>query len=252
MTEKNKTAALILIGNEVLSGRTKDANLPFLAETLNSIGIQLAEARVIRDEEAAIVEAVNTLRNQYDYVFTTGGIGPTHDDITSAAVAKAFGKALIRHPDAVAAMTAHYEKTGRELNEARLKMTEVPEGATLVENALSVAPGFRIGNVFVLAGVPSVMRSMVEWLLPQLERGAVMMSRTLDCYLPEGTVAKPLGEVQDRFPDLEIGSYPFFRGDRYGCSLVLRGTDGAMLSEGAEALYAMVSGLGGEAHWVEE
>jgi molybdenum cofactor synthesis domain-containing protein len=238
------TAALLIIGNEILSGRTKDANLPFLAEKLNGIGVRLREARVVPDIEAEIIDAVNALRARYDYVFTTGGIGPTHDDITSECIAKAFGVPLERHPEAVRRLQEHYQ-TDR-INEARLRMANVPAGGILVDNPISKAPGYQIGNVFVLAGVPMIMQGMVDNLLPRLKGGAPMLSRTVSCGLAEGTLAEGLEAVQNRYPAIEIGSYPYLRQKQYGVSLVLRGTDEALLIEAAEAVAALVRDLGGE------
>jgi molybdenum cofactor synthesis domain-containing protein len=238
------TAAVLIIGNEILSGRTRDANLPYLAVRLNEIGIRLREARVIADVEEDIVAAVNQCRSRYDYVFTTGGIGPTHDDITAASVAKAFGLPLVRNPAAVARLEAHYEPG--MLNEARLRMANTPEGATLIDNPVSAAPGFQIGNVFVLAGVPSIMQAMFEGLKHRLAGGAPMLSRTVAVFLPEGAIAKGLGALQDRYPMLEIGSYPFFRQGKFGTSLVLRGTDSAVLDRAAEELRALIRELGAE------
>jgi molybdenum cofactor synthesis domain-containing protein len=238
------TAALLIIGNEILSGRTKDANLPFLAEKLNGIGVRLREARVVPDIEAEIIDAVNALRARYDYVFTTGGIGPTHDDITSECIAKAFGVPLERHPEAVRRLQEHYQTD--QINEARLRMANVPAGGILVDNPISKAPGYQIGNVFVLAGVPMIMQGMVDNLLPRLKGGAPMLSRTVSCALAEGTLAEGLEAVQNRYPAIEIGSYPYLRQKQYGVSLVLRGTDEALLIEAAEAVAALVRNLGGE------
>ncbi len=239
------TAALIVIGNEILSGRTKDANLPYLAEQLNQRGIVLAEARVVRDEQDAIVAAVNACRTTFDYVFTTGGIGPTHDDITAAAVAAAFDRPLIRHPEAESMLRAFYERTGRELTAARLKMADTPEGATLIENRISTAPGFQVENVFVLAGIPSVMQAMFESLAGQLEGGAEVLSRTLSADIPEGTIAAGLQTLQDAFPGLEIGSYPYFSEGRPGASIVVRGIDKAQLDAAVERLRVLMLELGG-------
>ena len=238
------TAAVIVIGNEILSGRTQDANLAYLATGLGEIGIRLAEARVVRDEEAAIVATVNELRARHTYIFTTGGIGPTHDDITSECVAKAFGVKLRLDPDAVRVLQAHYPPG--YLNEARLRMAHVPEGATLVENPVSRAPGFRIENVYVLAGVPLVMRAMFDGIKGQLRHGPPVLSRSVTCALGEGAIAKDLTAIQERFPDIEIGSYPYFRAGGFGVSLVSRGTDAGRLAEVTEALKAMIRALGGD------
>ncbi len=244
MTETAPTAAVVIIGNEILSGRTQDSNLAYLATGLAEIGIRLVEARAIRDEEPAIIATLDELRARHTYVFTSGGIGPTHDDITSASVAKAFGRPLVLHPEAVRVLQAHYPPG--HLNEARLRMAHVPEGATLVENPVSRAPGFRIENVFVLAGVPVVMRAMFDGIKGRLRRGPPVLSRSVTCALGEGTLAKQLGEIQARFADVEIGSYPYFRAGGFGVSLVARGTDPARLEAVAEALKAMIRGLGGD------
>jgi molybdenum cofactor synthesis domain-containing protein len=198
------TAALIVIGNEVLSGRTRDANLPYLGQRLNELGVQLKETRVIRDDEDAIVRTVNECRQAYDYVFTTGGIGPTHDDITAGSIAKAFGVPLLRHPEAVARLERHY-RSG-EFNEARMRMTDVPEGGTLIDNPVSAAPGFRIENVFVFAGVPAIMQAMFEGIKHALIGGEPLRARTFRTTLAEGQLAHGLGDIQVRFPEVEIGS----------------------------------------------
>ena len=242
--EKVVTAAVLVIGNEILSGHTKDANLGFLAQELTRIGIRLREARVIADVEAEIVVAVNECRARYDYVFTTGGIGPTHDDITAGAVARAFGRRLILDPRARAILERHYPPGG--LNEARLRMAHVPEGAALVENPVSAAPGFRIDNVFVLAGVPEVMRAMFDGVRDSLVGGAPVLSRTVGAFLGEGVIAAGLGALQQRYPSLEIGSYPFFRQGRYGASFVLRGTEGATIEAAAGELRRLIRDLGAE------
>ncbi|MBM3601951.1 MAG: competence/damage-inducible protein A [Alphaproteobacteria bacterium] len=245
MTEERVyTAAVLIIGNEVLSGRTQDANLSYLAVGLSRAGIRLMEARVVRDDEAAIIGALNEVRARYDYVFTTGGIGPTHDDITSESVAKAFGLKLIRHPDAVRLLEAHYRPG--DLNEARLRMANTPEGAVLVRNPVSRAPGFQIGNVFVLAGVPLVMQAMFDGIRDRLKGGRPQLSRAVVSTVPEGLLAKGLGEIQARYADLEIGSYPYFRRTGYGTSLVLRGTDQARLEAATEEVRALIRSLGGD------
>lgn len=238
------TAAVLVIGNEILSGRTKDVNLGYLAEQLTGLGIRLREARVIADVEAEIVAAVNECRKRYDHVFTTGGIGPTHDDITSGSVAKAFGLPLILDPRAKAVLEKSYPPGG--LNEARLRMAHVPEGARLIENPISAAPGFQIANVYVMAGVPSIMRAMFDGLKGRLAGGKPMLSRTVSAFLGEGVIAKDLGQLQDRFPDLEIGSYPFFRQNRYGASFVLRGVDKERIDKAAAELADVIRRLGGE------
>ena len=238
------TAALVIIGNEVLSGRTQDANLRFIARRLGELGIRLAEARVVADSEDAIVAAVNQARAAHDVVFTTGGIGPTHDDITAASVARAFGVGLIRDPDALALLETHYRDGG--LNAARLKMADIPEGASLIHNPVSKAPGFQMDNVFVLAGVPSIMEAMFDGIKDRLAGGRKVESKTITAFIPEGDLAGPLGRLQDEFPGVEMGSYPFFRTGKLGSSLVLRSPDGPALEAAAESLRAMIRELGAE------
>ncbi|MEZ5860544.1 MAG: molybdopterin-binding protein [Geminicoccaceae bacterium] len=217
------TAGLLIIGNEILSGRTVDANLPYLATFLGGIGIRLVEARVIPDIEREIVDAVNAMRVKVDYLFTTGGIGPTHDDITARCIAKAFGLGFGRHPEAERRLRAFYPP--EKLTEARLKMAETPAGATLIDNPVSVAPGFIVENVHVLAGVPKIMQAMLDILQPRLVGGALVQSRTLVVFKGEGDMAAALGAIQDRYPAIDIGSYPFFRMDKPGTSIVFRGDD---------------------------
>jgi molybdenum cofactor synthesis domain-containing protein len=235
---------VIIIGNEILSGRTQDANLQYLAQKLNDWGVRLREARVIPDIEPVIVGAVNACRAAYDYVFTTGGIGPTHDDITAEAVAKAFGVGLVCHEETYRRMAAIY-KPG-EFNEARQKMCYLPEGAVPIENAVSIAPGFEIANVYVLAGVPSIMRAMVDTLRNRLTGGAPIQSRTVNVYLGEGVVAAGFAALQKRYPDIDMGSYPFYRAGRFGTSLVIRGIDTGSLDRALEELTGLVRGLGAE------
>ena len=235
---------MLAIGDELLSGRTKDKNIGHLADVLTVAGIDLKEVRIVADEEDAIVDALNALRTRYDYVFTSGGIGPTHDDITSACVAKAFGVPLERNAEAVARLERHYGDPSK-LNEARLRMANIPAGATLIDNPISAAPGFRIGNVYVMAGVPNIMQAMLDGILPQLEGGPELHARTVACALAEGQIAADLGALQDRYPDLEIGSYPYFRNGFFGVSLVLRGTDEARVAAATEELAGIVLRLGG-------
>jgi molybdenum cofactor synthesis domain-containing protein len=244
MTDRIVTAAVLVIGNEILSGRTKDANLAWLAARLNETGIRLREARVVADVEEEIIAAVNALRARYDYLFTTGGIGPTHDDITSGCVAKAFGVKLIRHPAAVALLRSNYANPA-DLNEARLRMAEVPEGAVLVDNPVSKAPGFRIGNVIVMAGVPRIMQAMFDGIRHALVGGAPVLSRAIAVGVPEGRIAEGLAALQARHAALEIGSYPYFRQGLAGTTIVLRGTDRAMVDAAADELKALMVGLGG-------
>jgi molybdenum cofactor synthesis domain-containing protein len=238
------TAAVLVIGDEILSGRTQDVNVATIARFLVPFGIDLAEARFVPDVEGEIVAAVNALRTRYSYVFTTGGIGPTHDDITAACVAKAFGVALVLDERAVALLTGHYQPG--QLNEARLRMAHVPEGASLIDNPVSTAPGFQIGNVFVMAGVPSIMQAMFGGLKHRLVGGPAILSRTVSGFIAEGTIAAGLGALQDRYAQLEIGSYPFFRQGKFGASFVLRGTDAAAIAVAAEELRALIRDLGAE------
>ncbi len=243
-TDPLPTAAVLIIGNEILSGRTKDANLPHIAEKLGELGIRMREARVVPDVEEEIVAAVNALRARFTYVFTTGGIGPTHDDITSECVARAFGVALERNPEAVARLERHYGDPAK-LNEARLRMANIPAGAELIDNPISAAPGFRLGNVFVMAGVPNIMQAMLDGILPRLKGGAPIHARTVSCALAEGTLATELGALQERYSTLEIGSYPYFRRGDFGVSLVLRGTEETALEQATEELVGIVRRLGG-------
>jgi molybdenum cofactor synthesis domain-containing protein len=247
MTETTKvyTACLIIIGNEILSGRTRDANLQYLAEKLNEWGVRLTEARVIPDVDKTIVDTLNHCRAAFDYVFTTGGIGPTHDDITAAAVAKAFGVGLVLDRKSYDAMASRYANPA-DFNEARQKMCYIPDGATVIENAVSIAPGFQIGNVFVMAGVPSIMRAMVDSLQNRLVGGAPVVSRAVAVFLGEGAVAQQLAAIQDGHPEIDIGSYPFYRDGKFGTSLVLRGTDMDELETALEEVVAMIRGLGTE------
>lgn len=244
MSERTVTAALVIIGNEILSGRTQDANLAFLARALNEAGVQMREVRVVPDAEADIVDAVNACRARYDHVFTTGGIGPTHDDITSACVAKAFGVPFGFHPEAERRLRAYYPP--EKLNDARLKMAQTPEGAELIDNPVSVAPGFTIGNVHVLPGVPSILQAMFAGLKPRLQGGAVVASRTITVVCPEGDVAQALAEIQRQWPTVEIGSYPFMRQGSFGTSLVLRSIDEDAITAAADAILAEVRSRGVE------
>jgi molybdenum cofactor synthesis domain-containing protein len=216
------TAAVLLIGDEVLSGRTKDKNLGFIADYLTALGIDLREARVVADDQDDIVAAVNALRARYTYVFTTGGIGPTHDDITADAMAAAFNVEISHHSEAVEILMAYFKQIGREPNEARMRMARIPAGATLIRNSVSIAPGFRIGNVFVMAGVPKVMNAMMEVIAPTLVRGVPMQSRTVQFQGGEGDVAAPLKAIQERYTDVVIGSYPFESPQGFATNLVMR------------------------------
>lgn len=238
------TAALVVIGDEILSGRTHDRNLPYLGRRLNELGVRLAEVRVVADDCSAIVEAVNALRARHQYLFTTGGIGPTHDDITAECIAEALGRKLIEHPQARAILDARYGPEG--LTPGRLRMARTPEGAELVDNPVSKVPGFKIGNVYVLAGIPEVMQGMFESLAHELVGGPPLLSTTVVAALPEGDLAQPLGELQARYPDIGMGSYPFFGQHRYGASLVLRATDRERLLAARGELIDLVRAMGAE------
>src|SRR3982751_118377 len=243
-TSKTVTACILVIGNEILSGRTKDANIQYLATVLGQLGIRVMECRVIPDIEATVVATVNEVRRKFDYVFTTGGIGPTHDDIPAPCIAEAFGVPLILHPEAKRLLESHYPPGG--LNEARLRMAHVPEGAVLLPNPISRAPGFRIENVYVLPGVPQIMQAIFSELKHRLRGGAKLLSRSVSCALSEGALAKELGALQDRYGDLEIGSYPYFRRSDFGVTLVLRGIDRERLTRAVEELKALIRSLGGD------
>lgn len=234
------TAALMVIGDEILSGRTKDKNIGYIAEYLTNIGVDLREVRVVPDVEDEIVAALNTLRHKFTYVFTTGGIGPTHDDITADCVAKAFGVALSYHPEAVEILKKRFN--GADLNEARLRMTRVPEGGSLIYNKVSGAPGFRIGNVHVMAGIPSVMQAMMDEIAPTLKTGAKMLSQSIRADAREGDVGTALGAVAKAFPAAVIGSYPFFD-DNGGpnTNIVVRSRDPDTLAAAAQAVEDMLA-----------
>jgi len=225
----NPTAAMLVIGDEILSGRTRDANMHYLAGELVKHGIRLAEVRVVPDDEARIVAALNALRADYDSVFTSGGIGPTHDDITADAVAAAFGVSIGVRDDARAILQEYCDRMGRELNEARLRMARIPAGAELIENPVSAAPGFRIGNVYVMAGVPTIFQAMLASVLPTLAAGDALLSQNFTVMRPEGDIAGLLRDLAAEFPELTMGSYPFNRDGVYGTNIVIRGTDGAQI-----------------------
>ncbi|WP_375257585.1 competence/damage-inducible protein A [Citreimonas sp.] len=225
----NPTAAMLVIGDEILSGRTRDANMHFLAQEFTRHGIDLREVRVVADDPDAIVAALNALRAAHDTVVTSGGIGPTHDDITADCVACAFGVGIDVRDDARAILQAHYDRQGSTMNAARLRMARIPDGATLIENPVSAAPGFTIGNVHVMAGVPSVFQAMVASVLPTLTGGEPLLSQTLRIDRGEGDIAGPLGELAAEFDDLQFGSYPFQKNGAFGANVVVRGTDGARI-----------------------
>jgi molybdenum cofactor synthesis domain-containing protein len=238
--EKIVTAALLVIGDEILSGRTADRNIHYVAGHMTRVGIRLKEVRVVPDEEDAIVGAVNELRARYTYLFTTGGIGPTHDDITADAVAKALGVGIGHDERALALLHAFFAKRKLEPTPARLRMARIPHGASLIRNAISVAPGFRLGNVIVLAGVPEVMQVMLDDITPQLDTGAVMQTTTIKLNRAEGEVADIFAAHQKTFPDVTMGSYPSFSDGRISTQLVLRSTDSKRLSAATSALELML------------
>lgn len=236
------TACLIIIGDEILSGRTQDANLNYLARWLNVHEIQLAEARVVPDNETMIADAINACRQKYDYVFTTGGIGPTHDDITAASVARAFGVALELNDDAADRLAA---RVGREnLTPTRLRMAHVPKGSILIDNPVSAAPGFQIENVFVMAGIPTVMQSMLDSLATRLTGGSRILSRTIHVFSGESLIAATLEAVQNDHPGVQIGSYPFYHSEKYGANLVLRARDARIVDETTADLKARLHRIG--------
>jgi molybdenum cofactor synthesis domain-containing protein len=239
---KNFTAALIIIGDEILSGRTQDTNLKYLAEKLGTKGISLREVRVVPDVESKIVGTVNEMRAAYDYLFTTGGIGPTHDDITAECVAKAFGVAYGQNAEAYDILVKHYGGA-EHLNEARLKMTMMPVGAKLIYNPVSGAPGFNIENVYVMAGVPKIMQGMLDGVLAGISGGAVVYSNTVVTQLPESRVAAMLGDLQRKYPDVGMGSYPRFQPGAVSVSLVLRGADRDLLKAATRDLIAALKAI---------
>src|SRR5689334_8539176 len=235
------TAAVLVIGDEILSGRTKDKNIGYIAEYLTNIGIDLREVRVVSDDEAEIVAAVNALRARYTYLFTTGGIGPTHDDITADSVAKAFGVPIDYDPRAVALLKERFAQTGGEMNEARMRMTRIPEGAELVLNKVSAAPGFWLGNVIVMAGVPSIMQAMLDYVAPKLATGAKMLSETVRADAREGDVGTELGAVAKAHPDVMIGSYPFMDDRGPNTNIVVRSRDATKLAAAKVAVEEMLA-----------
>jgi molybdenum cofactor synthesis domain-containing protein len=235
----NPTAAMLVIGDEILSGRTRDTNTNYLAVELTNHGIQLTEARVVADDRSAIIEAVNALRARYDTVFTSGGIGPTHDDITAEAIAAAFGVPITHRADAMALLQAHYDRAGLPFNEARQRMARIPDGATLIDNPVSTAPGFTLGNVHVMAGVPNIFQAMVASVIPTLTGGAPLLSQSLRVNRGEGEIASDFGALAADFPDLTMGSYPFNTNGVYGTNLVVRGTDAGRIDAAMTRLAAL-------------
>ena len=235
----NPTAAVLIIGNEILSGRTQDSNLNYIAKSLTAAGIRLSEARVVPDIEVEIVAVVNALRSRYTYVFTTGGIGPTHDDITADSIAKAFGVDISINEDARKLLLSYYIDPAK-MTEARLRMARLPHGAKLVANPISAAPGFVLSNVYVMAGVPNIMQAMLDGIIPNLTHGPRIISVSVSGFVAESTIAKELGEVAALYPDLDIGSYPWVRDGRFGTALVTRGVNAAHVRAAVTAIHAMV------------
>lgn len=232
----NPTAAMLVIGDEILSGRTRDANMHYLAGQLTAQGIDLKEVRIVSDDRDAIIASVQGLSGTYDHVFTSGGIGPTHDDITADCIAAAFGAHIDVRDDARALLRAHYDRSGQDLNQARLRMARIPDGADLIDNPVSIAPGFSLGNVHVMAGVPAVFQAMVVSVLPTLTGGAPLLSRTLRLMRGEGDIAGPLGGFADAYPDLSVGSYPFQKDGVYGSNIVVRGSNADRLDLAMKSL----------------
>jgi molybdenum cofactor synthesis domain-containing protein len=244
------TAGILVIGDEILSGRTRDKNIGYIAAYLTNIGVDLREVRIVADDESAIVEALNALRVRYTHVFTTGGIGPTHDDITAESVAKAFGVAIDYHPQAVALLEAHFARMGTDVNEARMRMARIPAGAELVPNKVSVAPGFRIGNVIVMAGVPTIMQAMLDAVAPQLETGTKMLSDSVRADCREGDIGTELGEIAKAHPNVLIGSYPFVD-EATGApntTVVVRARDPAHVAAAMTAVTAMLQEVRARIH----
>lgn len=247
-TDDIVTAALLVIGDEILSGRTKDKNIGYIADHCTAIGIQMKEVRIVPDDEAEIVAAINAVRARYTYVFTTGGIGPTHDDITADCVAKAFGVGIDHHPKVKELLIANFKRRNVEATAARLRMARIPDGAGLIENEISVAPGFMLGNVIVMAGIPNIMQVMLDAVTPRLRTGRKMLSVTIELLRPEGEIAELFGETQKEFPDVPMGSYPFNREARvFGTQLVLRSTDPERLAAAEARLRERLRAKGIEA-----
>lgn len=243
MTQQIVTAAILAIGDELLSGRTKDKNIGHLADMLLLSGIDLKEVRIVADEEEAIVEALNALRTKYDYVFTSGGIGPTHDDITADAVSKAFGVACHHDEKAMALLGEMYKRRDMEFTEARQRMARMPVGATHIPNPVSTAPGFVIGNVYVMAGVPQVFQAMVDAVMPTLRTGTPVLSLAISCPYGEGDIGTPLAAIQKAHPETSIGSYPRYVGQKFSTEIVVRGRSQAVIDAAGADVAAMIDGI---------
>ena len=243
MSTEIVTAGMVAIGDELLSGRTRDRNIGHLANVMTVSGIELREVRIVGDTQAMIVEAVNPLRMRYDYVFTSGGIGPTHDDITADAIGAAFGVPVDHDPRAMAILSAHYAERGLEFTDARKRMARLPQGSDLIENPLSKAPGFRIANVHVMAGVPSIFEAMLDNVLPTLRTGTPVLSQAVDSPFPEGAIGGPLGEIQKRHENVAIGSYPRFENGNHSVQIVIRSREAAAIAAAKADVEAMLAGL---------
>lgn len=248
ITERQPTAAIVVIGDEILNGRTADKNINWLAKILYDRGIKLVEARVIGDDENLIINTVRTLSAACDMVFTSGGIGPTHDDITTVTIAKAFGVNVIRHPEADQRLQDHYRDTDLDYNAARQKMADIPEGASLIDNPVSAAPGYILGNVYVLPGVPSILQAMVENMGDQLPGGVKAFRLTVQTEVGEGTLASGLAEIEGQYDGISIGSYPWFKPGQYGTALVVSSLNEDDVNSAAQKLVALVNSFGGEAY----
>ncbi len=246
MTDKVITAAALAIGDELLSGRTRDKNIGHLANALTQQGIDLKEVRIVADEQEDIVSALNALRSRYSYVFTSGGIGPTHDDITADAIAAAFGIGITHDPRAMALLAEHYSNLDMEFTTARKRMARIPDGADLIDNPVSVAPGFRVENVYVMAGVPSVFQAMLESVLPMLEGGAKMLSETVYCPHGEGTIGDHLGHIQKSHPETSIGSYPKYDGEKFYTNIVVRARNETKMLAAVSEVNMMLEKLNSE------
>ena len=236
-------AAMIVIGDEILSGRTKDKNIGFVAVYLTNIGIDLSEVRIVSDDKEDIIAAVNALRQRYDYVFTSGGIGPTHDDITADSVSAAFGVPCLPHPQAMKDMAEYYAARDLEFTEARQRMARTPQGAELIDNPISKAPGIKMENVFIMAGVPKIMQAMMDAIAPTLKSGAKMLSQAIDCPHGEGTIGAPLGVIQDNHPDTMIGSYPRYDDGQYTTQIVVRGRSQSVVTAAVADVASMLQDL---------
>ena len=246
------TAGIIIIGDEILSGRTKDTNINWIATELNNIGVRLIEARIISDDSETIIETVKTFTKKFTYVFSCGGIGPTHDDITTESVASAFNQKLVKDPEAMRRLKIHYEGTNIEFNEARQKMAIIPTNSILIDNPVSSAPGYKIENLFVFAGVPKIMQGMFSTILHDLVGGIKLKSKTVSSNVGEGLIAKDLEQIEKKFKTVKIGSYPYFKPGNFGTSIVLRSEYESLLNQASQAVLSAIMKLGGIGKIVEE